>query len=33
MTPTKDYLIRPSMKGVWAVYLLATIVFAAGVWA
>jgi uncharacterized membrane protein YdbT with pleckstrin-like domain len=33
MTPSKDYLIRPSMKGVWAVYLLAFIVFAAGVWA
>lgn len=33
MTPVKDLLIRPSMKGVWAVYLLAFIVFAAGVWA
>jgi uncharacterized membrane protein YdbT with pleckstrin-like domain len=33
MTPAKDALIRPSMKGVWAVYLLAFIVFAAGVWA
>jgi putative membrane protein len=33
MTPARDYLIRPSMKGVWAAYLLAFIVFAAGVWA
>ena len=33
MTPAKDYLIRPSMKGVRAAYLLAFIVFAAGVWA
>jgi uncharacterized membrane protein YdbT with pleckstrin-like domain len=33
MMSTEDYLIRPSMKGVWAAYLLAFIVFAAGVWA
>jgi uncharacterized membrane protein YdbT with pleckstrin-like domain len=33
MTATKDSLIRPSMKGVWAAYLFASIVFAAGVWA
>jgi uncharacterized membrane protein YdbT with pleckstrin-like domain len=33
MTPTKDDVIRPSMKGVWAAYLFAFIVFGAGVWA
>lgn len=33
MTSGKDYLIRPSMKGVWAAYLLASAIFAAGVWA
>lgn len=32
MTPAKDYFIRPSMKGVWAAYLFAFLVFATGVW-
>lgn len=33
MTPTKDLLIRPSMKGALLADLLASIVFVAGVWA
>ncbi len=33
MESAKDCLIRPSMKGVWAAYLLAAMVFAGGVWA